>query len=128
MNSEKIEDFWDLTVWQRSNDSTLEIYKIVKNFPQEELFGLTSQLRRASSSIGANIAEAFGRYGFQDKIRFYHIARGSAAEVQNFLMLAKGLGYITDEQFLKCQQDLVAIIKMLNGMIANNTKKSKEKS
>jgi len=93
---QRIENFWDLIVWQKSNAITLEIYTIVKKFPQDERFGMISQLRRASSSVGANIAEAFGRYGFQDKNRFYHIARGSTTEVQNFLILAKGLGYISD--------------------------------
>lgn len=75
----------------------LAIYRITQDFPKEETYGVTSQLCRAASSITANIAEGFARYHFKDKIRFYYQSRGSAAEVQNFLILAKDLGYIDVE-------------------------------
>ncbi len=72
----------------------MEIYKVTKNFPEEEKFGLTSQLRRAVASVTANIAEGFERFHFNDKVRFYLQSRGSVAEVQNFLLLAKDLNFI----------------------------------
>lgn len=93
MNRE-IKNFYDLDAWKTGHLLVLEIYNITKNFPEEEKFGITSQIRRASASVTANIAEGFERYHFNDKIRFYLHARGSLAEVQNFLLLAKDLGLI----------------------------------
>ncbi|HPA25526.1 MAG TPA: four helix bundle protein [bacterium] len=96
--STQIRNFYDLEAWKVSHDFVLEIYKITKNFPKDELYGVVSQLRRAASSVTANIAEGFSRYHFKDKIRFYYQARGSVSEAQNFLLLAKDLGYIKFEQ------------------------------
>jgi four helix bundle protein len=69
--------FWDLETWKRANESTKQIYQLTKAFPKQERYGITDQLRRASSSIGANIAEGFDRYHFNDKKKFYYYARGS---------------------------------------------------
>lgn len=74
---EKSKKFTDLIVWQKAHQFVLEVYKLTKNFPKEELFGLTSQFRRASISIPANIAEGFKRRGKNDKIRFLNISEGS---------------------------------------------------
>ena len=90
----KIKNFYDLDAWKKSHILSIEIYKLTENFPKEEIYGVVSQLRRAVSSVGANIAEGFARFHFKDKTRFYYQARGSAAEVQNFLLLAKDLNYI----------------------------------
>jgi len=87
----KINNFYELDAWKKGYILVLEIYKITKEFPKEELYGIVSQLRRAASSITANISEGFARYHYKDKVRFYHQARGSAAEVQNFLILASDL-------------------------------------
>lgn len=95
-----IKNFYDLEAWKVSHDFALEIYKMTKDFPKEELYGIVSQMRRAASSVTANIAEGFSRYHFKDKIRFYYQARASISEVQNFLLLAKDLGYI---DFEKCK-------------------------
>ena len=78
----KINNFYDLEAWKISHGLVLEIYKITKSFSKEEMYGITSQIRRAASSITANIAEGFARYHFKDKIRFYYQARASVAEVQ----------------------------------------------
>src|SRR3989339_1633776 len=91
----EIKNFYDLEAWQRGHLLVLEVYKLTKNFPGEEKFGITSQIRRAAASITANIAEGFARFHFNDKIKFYLNSRGSAAEVQNFLLLAKDLGFIS---------------------------------
>jgi len=113
----KIQCFYDLNAWKLGHDLVLKVYKTTKDFPKEELYGIVSQLRRASSSITANIAEGFARYHFNDKIRFYYQARGSAAEVQNFLLLAKDLNYI-DKSLCN---DLFEIVKqtmqLINGLI-----------
>jgi len=76
----KIYNFKDLQAWQINHNFVLAVYNITKTFPKEELFGLTNQLRRAASSITANISEGFGRYFLKDKLRFYYFARGSNME------------------------------------------------
>ena len=84
-----IRNFYDLDAWKKGHLLVLEIYRITDSFPKNETYGVVSQLRRASSSITANIAEGFARYHFKEKIKFYYNSRGSVAEVQNFLLLAK---------------------------------------
>jgi four helix bundle protein len=85
--------FENLIVWQKSHQFVLDIYSIAKNFPKDETYGLTSQLKRASVSIPANIAEGFGRRGDKDKLRFYNISRASLLEVKYFLILVHDLNY-----------------------------------
>lgn len=113
----KIKNFYELDVWKKGHELTLEIYKITKEFPKEELYGIISQLRRAASSITANIAEGFARYHFKDKIRFYYQARGSVAEVQNFLLLAKDLKFISSEDCKDLCEEANKIIQLINGLI-----------
>ena len=103
-------NFWELTVWQKSHKWVLDTYTVTKTFPKEEIFGLTSQLRRAAISIPANIAEGFKRRSNVDKAKFYNIAQSSVEESRYYLILAKDL------KFGECQQlliDLDAISKML---------------
>ena len=85
--------FRDLLVWQKAHGFVLAIYPLTASFPKHELFGLTSQLRRAASSIPANIAEGFTRRGRPDKARFMNIAEGSLEECRYYLLLAADLGY-----------------------------------
>lgn len=115
--SNEIKNFYDLETWQKAHQLVIDIYKITKDFPREEQFGLTSQLKRASSSITANIAEGFERYHFNDKIRFYYQARGSTAEVQNFLILAKDLGLIESSKFDKLEKQVDEVRRLTNGLI-----------
>lgn len=112
---DKINDFIDLSVWQKSHGLTLEIYKLTKFFPREEKFGLVQQMRRATVSIPANIAEGFKRRGIKDKIHFYNIAQGSLQELKYYLILGKDLKYIDDSQNLWDLTDEIG--KMLNGLI-----------
>ena len=86
--------FQDLIVWQKAHQFVLSIYCSSENFPQKEIYGLTSQLRRAAISIPANIAEGFKKKGKPDKYRFMNIAQGSVEECRYYLILAKDLGYI----------------------------------
>lgn len=85
--------FQDLIVWKKAHAFVLEIYKLSESFPRTEIYGLTSQLRRAAVSIPANIAEGFKKRGPADKIRFLNIAQGSAEEVRYYLILANDLKY-----------------------------------
>lgn len=118
----KIENFYDLSAWQKGHELVKEIYVITKDFPKEELYGITNQLRRAASSITANIAEGFARYHFKDKIRFYYQARGSVAEVQNFLILAKDLNFIDSEKNENLQEKANQVNQLINGLIRSINK------
>lgn len=94
-----MKDFKKQIIWQRSHTLTLKIYKATKTFPKEELYGLTSQIRRAIVSIPTNIAEGCGRRTNAELANFLNIASGSASEVEYELLLAKELEYITTEQY-----------------------------
>jgi four helix bundle protein len=85
--------FQDLEMWQLSHAWVLKIYKVTDSFPRHEMFGLTSQLRRAAVSVPANIAEGFRKKSAADKARFYNISQGSLEECRYYLILARDLGY-----------------------------------
>ena len=91
-----MKDFKDLRVWSKAHSLTIDVYKATRPFPKEELFGITSQMRRAASSIGANIAEGTGRKSDGELTRFLHIARGSAAELEYHLLLAHDLDLLSE--------------------------------
>jgi len=107
--------FFELAVWQKAHKLVLEVYIITKDFPQNELFGLTSQIRRASISIPANIAEGYKRMGKSDKVRFYNISQASLEEVKYFIFLSKELGYTNEYTKLKNLTEEVS--KMLDSYI-----------
>ena len=90
---EKARKFQDLTVWQKSHQFVLGIYKLTRSFPDYDLFSLTSQIRRSAVSIPANIAEGFKRRGKADKVRFFNISQGSLEETRYYLILTQDLGY-----------------------------------
>ena len=115
--SEDIKNFHDLNAWKKANEFTLEVYKFTKSFPKEELYGITSQTRRAASSISANIAEGFNRYHYNDKIRFYHNARGSVSESQNFLFLSRDLSLLEKEEFNRLFNLIEEAARLINGLI-----------
>jgi len=116
-NNEKIKSFTDLQVWQEAHKLVLMIYRITKKFPKEELFSLVNQIRRAVVSITSNIAEGFSRQSFKEKIQFYYIARGSLTEVQNQLLIARDLGYLSQEEFNNIAKQTVSVHKLLNAFI-----------
>ena len=119
----KIKSFTDLRAWQEGHQLVLEIYKITKKFPKDELFGLTSQLRRAVVSITSNIAEGFSRNSHKEKTQFYFISIGSLTETQNQLLIARDLEYITKEEFQKAAQQTVIISKIIIGLIKSSQSK-----
>lgn len=104
------------------------MYKISKHFPEDERFGLTSQLRRAAVSIEANIAEGYRKIGKVDKLRFLNIAQGSLAECRDYRILAKDLNYISDEEYEQLRLSILMTSKFLNaycdGIINNNAMKN----
>ena len=112
-----MQDFKRLTVWQKSHALALDIYKASRGFPNEERFGLTSQIRRASYSIPANIAEGCGRGSRLDLKRFLHMSRGSACEVEYFLYLARDLGIMSFTEQAQLEKNVIEIKRMLTGLI-----------
>lgn len=109
---EKSKSFEDLLVWQKGHQFVLEVYKITKQFPKEEIYGLTSQFRRASISITANIAEGYKRLSNKEKLRFYNIAQASLEECKYFLILSRDLEYTNE--FKKLNDLINEVSKMLN--------------
>ena len=93
-----MQDFRKLQVWEKSHNLTLRIYKLTSKFPREEIYGLTSQMRRADASIPTNIAEGCGRESAADFARFLQIASGSASETEYLILLAHDLKYFTADQ------------------------------
>lgn len=108
--------FEKLEVWQNSRSFVKEIYTITTNFPDNEKFGLISQIRRASLSISANIAEGMSRKTDKDKARFISISFGSAIEVVNFLILANDLNMINEKDYMQLREKLEKITNQLNSL------------
>lgn len=113
---EKIKSFTDLHAWQEAHKLVLKIYKITKDFPKEEIFGLISQMRRAAISITSNIAEGFSRNTSKDKYQFYSVAEGSLTELQNQLIATRDLGYLPNDKFQECGKQTMIVHKLINGL------------
>lgn len=122
-----MQNYTDLKVWEKAHMFTLQVYKATKNFPKEEIYGLTNQLKRASSSIPANIAEGCGRKGQSEFAHFLNISLGSANESEYFLRLAKDLGYMTQNTFELLFGNINEVKAMLISLInrVRNTKNLK---
>ena len=113
-----MKDFRSLKVWEKGHSLTLSIYEISKEFPKEELYGVSAQLRRAMVSIPTNLAEGCGRGSDKDFRRFVQIAMGSASETEYLLFLCKDLKYIADEKFNQLLTEIQEIKKMLSSLIS----------
>jgi len=113
----KIQDFKDLDAWKVGHSLVILVYKITDNFPQKEIFGLISQMRRCAVSITSNVAEGFTRKGQKEKIQFYYIAKGSLIELENQLLIAKDVGYLKNDDFDKIMNNLIKTKMILNGLI-----------
>jgi len=112
-----VRDFTDLEVWQLAREVRKLVYSLTANFPPEEKFALSSQLRRAAISITGNVAEGFGRYSYQENIQFCRLARGSAFEVRDHLTTAIDQQYIKSEQYSDADTLVQRVIQVLNGYI-----------
>ena len=115
--SVQINDVADLKVFKIAHDLTLEIYKITKNFPSEEKFDLISQMRRAASSICANMMEGSYRNNSKEFRQFCGIARGSVGELRYFIILSQDLGYISNDMSTKLIEKTATVSKMIYGLI-----------
>lgn len=110
-------DFRTLKVWEKAHHLVLHIYRVTNSFPREELYGLTSQIRRAALSIPSNLAEGCGRHSQAELATFSQIAMGSASELEYQLLLAHELNYLTDNDYQSIQAELNEIKRMLNSFI-----------
>ena len=119
-----MQDFKQLNVRQNAHQLTLELYNTTRRFPKDELYGLTSQMRRCSSSIAANIAEGCGRGGNLDFSRFLHIAMGSASELEYHLLLARDLGLLASSTHSQLDGRVIEVKRMLTSLIRRVKAKS----
>ena len=125
MAKKKTEGFKDLEVYTLSVDLAIEIYKTVDKLPKSENYGIRDQLTRAVNSIGANIAEGYGRYSYKEFIRFLYISRGSLMETLHFLNISLELGYIQKEEFDKLSEKIKNLGIKLNNLISAISKNNK---
>ena len=116
-----MKDFHDLQVWQKAHQLTLTVYGLTASFPRDERYGLTTQLRRSSSSIAANLAEGCGRNGDAELARFCSIAMGSASELEYHLLLAKDLNLIKATDYEQLGQQTTEVKRMLTGLLQKLT-------
>ena len=112
-----MQSFRNLRVWEKSHRLTLEVYAATKFFPRDEMFGLTSQMRRASTSIGMNIAEGCCRKGDAEMARFLQIAMGSASELEYQFLLAYDLEYLHNPAYERLTAQVVEVKKMLSSLM-----------
>src|SRR5215469_3456115 len=110
-------NYRDLKVWSKSYALSLELYRISRSFPKEEIYGITSQMRRAAVSIGANLAEGCGRRSNAEMARFVRISMGSACELDHHLSLCKDLGFLHAEDHKCTARDLNEVRKMLSALL-----------
>lgn len=110
-------NYRDLQVWDKAHNLTLALYRVSRGFPREETYGITSQLRRAAVSIGANLAEGCGRRTSSELARFVRIAMGSASELDYHLLLSRDLGLMNDDDFMRAATDLTEVRKMLTSFL-----------
>jgi len=119
-----LKNYKELKVWQRSYQLCLEIYKMTKRFPNEERYGLTSQIRRAAVSVLSNIAEGYGRKTTPEYIRFLYIAYGSNCEMETQILLSGDLGYIETGKLEMLQEGIGEVERMLKALIKSLEKKA----
>jgi four helix bundle protein len=111
-----VQDFRKLEVWKKSHILTLEVYKLTRGFPKDELYGLVSQMRRSASSVPTNIAEGCGRESSTELARFLTIASGSASELEYQFLLARDLEYISEIDYKNLDNQVNHIRRMLNSL------------
>jgi four helix bundle protein len=122
--SQRISSYRDLLVWQRAMDLTVRCYEETKAFPRDEIYGLTSQMRRSASSVAANIAEGYGRESSGAYVQFLKVAQGSLKELETHLMLAARLAYLPQGIEAQLLRETDEMGKMLRALIRSIQSKS----
>jgi four helix bundle protein len=110
-------NYRDLQVWKKAHDLTLELYRVSQRFPREEMYGITGQLRRAAVSIGANLAEGYGRRTSNELARFVRVAMGSASELDYHILLCRDIGLMSSDDFSISTAKLTEVRKMLTSFL-----------
>ncbi len=114
MVNSKLTSFEQLTVWQKAAELAEIVYATTKKFPSAEKFALTDQVQRSAVSVSANIAEGFGRISRNEKLQFYNIAYGSLLETKSHMLIAKRLGYTSDEDIESINSLIISLQKLIN--------------
>ncbi|OGP64297.1 MAG: hypothetical protein A3K22_01170 [Deltaproteobacteria bacterium RBG_16_42_7] len=122
----EIKSFEDLEVWKRAKELAVKIYKLTTTFPKDEIFGTTSQIKRAVLSVPANIAEGFGRYHYLDKAKFYLNARGSLFELKSHLLVAADLKFMDETLTKQLTEDIDQIGIKINNLISATRRRASE--
>ena len=119
MNNEspKIHSFTDLNVWKEGHKLVVSVYRISKSFPKAETYLMVDQMRRAASSITANIAEGFGRQTMKEKLQFYYLAQGSLTELKNFILISRDVGYLNQQDYHNLIEQANLTHKLLQGLL-----------
>ena len=112
-----MKDFKELKVWSKAHELTITVYGLTRTFPRDEIYGLTSQVRRSAASIGANIAEGCGRRSDGELARFLQIARGSASETEYHLLLARDLRFLSENDYQNAEKKIVEVQRMLTALV-----------
>jgi len=120
MKRQPAQNYLDLIVWQKAHQFVLRVYRISKGFPREEIYGLTSQLRRAAISVPANIAEGFKKKGRLDKVRFMNIAQGSLEECRYYLILTNDLEYANTMNLMLQLDEVSKLLFRYSAAVANS--------
>ena len=118
-------NFTDLVVWKEGHKLVLLIYEAVRVFPKEEIYGITSQIKRSAISITSNVAEGFGRKSWPDKVRFYYTGRGSLTELHNQLIISKDLKFMSDLVYNNILNQVEIVHRLLNGLITKSSERLK---
>jgi four helix bundle protein len=111
-------DYKELAVWQKAMELVQEVYRCTRAFPKDEMFGLTSQMRRGAVSVPSNIAEGKGRYSNKELIQFLYKARGSLMELETQIEIARGLGYMDSQVARLLSAKTIEVTRILNGLIS----------
>lgn len=117
MEQKKIKSFTDLHAWQEAHKLVLMIYEVTSTYPKEERYCLIDQMRRAALSVSSNIAEGFSRQSLLEKKHFYHVALGSLTELQNQLLVSRGLKYILQSKFTEVANQTIVVSRLANALI-----------
>ena len=120
MDREAAKNFQELIVWQKAHQFVLAVYRLTEDFPRKEIYGLTSQFRRAAVSIPANIAEGFKKRGRSDKARFMNIAQGSAEECRYYLILSRDLNYGDQPELLSLLDEVSRLLAKYHDKLLTN--------
>src|SRR4030042_5834868 len=116
-NTRRILSFTDLDSWREGHRFVIEVYNLTKRFPQTEIFGLVSQMRRSAISITSNIAEGFNRFNYKEKIQFYSFALGSVAEIQSQLLVCRDVHLISNQEYQIAAEQAILVHKLVTGLI-----------